>query len=315
MDELIQQIINGLVTGSLYALIALGYTLVYGTLRIINFAHGDVLMVGALTTLSYARYLSNVLPSLHPAMTLGMAIIGAMITASMLNIVIERIAYRRLRNASRLAPLISGLGISVLMQTGAMLIWGRTQLAFPQLFSAHVISFNDADGYPILSIPHIAIFVVAVMIVVMMMLMGLVKYSSTGRAMRAVAENRQAARLMGINPDFVIAITFAGAGALAALAGALYATTYGSAHFSMGFLPGIKAFTAAVLGGIGSIPGAVLGGLVLGVLESVGTASLSSATNGVLGSNYQDVFSFSVLITILLCRPTGILGERQATRG
>jgi branched-chain amino acid transport system permease protein len=315
MDTLIQQLLNGLVLGSLYSLIALGYTMVYGILRIINFAHGDVLMIGALIGLSVIRVLQSTFPGMPSLAVLIAATVVAMTACALLAGLIERVAYRRLRNAPRLAPLISGLGVSLLLQTVAMLVWSRNPLSFPQLLPLDPIQVTHGDATHAPAITNLtAIATIAIAILVMGGLLLLVNRTRLGRAMRAVAENPQVASLMGINPNAVIVLTFAIGGALAALAGIMMASNYGGAHFYMGFLPGIKAFTAAVLGGIGNLKGAMLGGLLLGLIESLGTGYMGELTNGVFGSNYQDVFAFLVLIAVLVLRPSGLLGERLATR-
>lgn len=314
MDGFIQQLLNGLMTGSLYALVALGYTMVYGILRIINFAHGDVLMIGALVGLSVIRLVQATWPALPPVLVLLCATVVAMAFCAVLAVVIERVAYRRLRHAPRLAPLISGIGVSLLLQTIAMLVWTRNPQMFPQLLPLEPIEvLAGGSAHP--AITNVtALTTIAIALSVMVTLLVLVERTRFGRAMRAVAENPQVASLMGISPNRVIVITFAIGGALAALAGIMMASNYGSAHFYMGFLPGIKAFTAAVLGGIGNLKGAMLGGLLLGLIEALGTGYLGAATNGVFGSNYQDVFAFIVLIAVLVFRPSGLLGERLATR-
>ena len=315
MDTLIQQLLNGLVLGSLYSLIALGYTMVYGILRIINFAHGDVLMIGALIGLSVIHVLQSTFPGMPSLAVLIAATMVAMIACALLAGLIERVAYRRLRNAPRLAPLISGLGVSLLLQIAAMLIWSRNPLSFPQLLPLDPIEITQGDATHAPAITNLtAIATIAIAMLVMAGLLLLVNRTRLGRAMRAVAENPQVASLMGINPNAVIVLTFAIGGALAALAGIMMASNYGSAHFYMGFLPGIKAFTAAVLGGIGNLKGAMLGGVLLGLIESLGTGYMGELTNGVFGSNYQDVFAFLVLIAVLVLRPSGLLGERLATR-
>lgn len=314
MDGFIQQLLNGLMTGSLYALVALGYTMVYGILRIINFAHGDVLMIGALVGLSVIRLMQAAFPGLAPMLVLLCATLVAMAFCAVLAVVIERVAYRRLRHAPRLAPLISGIGVSLLLQTLAMLVWTRNPQMFPQLLPLEPIEvLAGASEHPAIT-NATALTTIAIALSVMLALLVLVERTRFGRAMRAVAENPQVASLMGISPNRIIVITFAIGGALAALAGIMMASNYGSAHFYMGFLPGIKAFTAAVLGGIGNLKGAMLGGLLLGLIEALGTGYLGAATNGVFGSNYQDVFAFIVLIAVLVFRPSGLLGERLATR-
>jgi len=301
--------------GSIYALIALGYTMVYGILRIINFAHGDILMVGALTTLSAMNVLDGYFPALSPLVRLILALPVAMLACALLAMAVERFAYRRLRNAPRLAPLISGIGVSVLLQTLAMIIWTRNPLMFPQVLPMDPIAITaGSEGHPPAIITLTGIVTITLAIVVMLGLWILVEYTRLGRGMRAVAENPRVASLMGVNPNGIISLTFAIGGIFAALAGVMMASNYGSANFSMGFLPGIKAFTAAVLGGIGNIRGAMIGGILLGVIEALGAGYLGQLSNGVFGSNYQDVFAFIVLILVLVFRPAGILGERVAHR-
>ncbi|WP_154955088.1 branched-chain amino acid ABC transporter permease [Klebsiella grimontii] len=315
MDTLIQQIINGVMLGSIYALIALGYTMVYGILRIINFAHGDILMVGALTTLSGMHALNAHFPTLPPLAQLGLALLLAMTVCALLAMAVERFAYRRLRNAPRLAPLISGIGVSVLLQTVAMIVWSRNPLMFPQILPMDPIAVTHGSAaHPPALITVTGIVTVALALTVMLGLWLLVEYTRLGRGMRAVAENPRIATLMGVNPNAIIALTFAIGGVFAALAGVMMASNYGSAGFSMGFLPGIKAFTAAVLGGIGNIRGAMIGGLLLGLIESLGAGYLGDLTHGVFGSNYKDIFAFMVLILVLVFRPAGLLGERVAHR-
>lgn len=301
--------------GSIYALIALGYTMVYGILRIINFAHGDILMVGALTTLSAMNALNAHFPGLPPLAQLSLALMLAMVVCALLAMAVERFAYRRLRNAPRLAPLISGIGVSVLLQTVAMIIWTRNPQMFPQILPMEPIAVtHGSEAHPPAIVTVTGIVTVALAFAVMLGLWLLVEFTRLGRGMRAVAENPRIATLMGVNPNAIITLTFAIGGAFAALAGVMMASNYGSASFSMGFLPGIKAFTAAVLGGIGNIRGAMLGGLLLGIIESLGAGYLGDLTHGVFGSNYQDIFAFMVLIVVLVFRPAGLLGERVAHR-
>lgn len=315
LDTLIQQLINGIMLGSIYALIALGYTMVYGILRIINFAHGDILMVGALTTLSAMNMLESHFPALPPLVRLGLALMMAMAVCALLAMATERFAYRRLRNAPRLAPLISGIGVSVLLQTVAMIIWTRNPLMFPQILSMEPIAITQgSDAHPPAIITVTGMVTIGLALLVMLGLWVLVEFTRLGRGMRAVAENPKVASLMGVSPNGIITLTFAIGGVFAALAGVMMASNYGNAGFSMGFLPGIKAFTAAVLGGIGNIRGAMLGGILLGVIEALGAGYLGELTGGVFGSNYQDVFAFIVLILVLVFRPAGILGERVAHR-
>ena len=315
MDIFIQQIINGLVLGSVYAIIALGYTMVYGILGIINFAHGDVLMVGAMVALSAIGVMTNHFPGMNHALMLVIALLVAAFVCAVVGYTIERVAYRPLRKAPRLAPLITAIGVSILLQTLAMMIWGRNPLAFPQLLPTDPINIITATADrpgAVISMTEIVIIVTAV--VVMGGLLLLVHKTRLGRAMRAIAENPGVASLMGVNPNFVISATFMIGSALAALAGVMIASEYGNAHFYMGFIPGLKAFTAAVLGGIGNLGGAMVGGVLLGLIEQLGAGYIGNLTGGVFGSNYQDVFAFVVLIIVLVFRPSGLLGERVADR-
>jgi branched-chain amino acid transport system permease protein len=315
MDIFIQQTINGLVLGSIYAILALGYTMVYGILGIINFAHGDVLMVGALVALSTISVLQNHFPGLGNIATLAIALVVAASVCAVLGFTIERVAYRPLRRAPRLAPLITAIGVSILLQTAAMVIWSRNPLSFPQLLPTDpitVIQATDTGIGAVISMTEIVIIVVA--FIVMGGLLLLVHKTRLGRAMRAIAESPNTASLMGVNPNFVISATFMIGSALAALAGIMIASEYGNAHFYMGFIPGMKAFTAAVLGGIGNLGGAMVGGVLLGLIEQLGAGYIGALTGGVFGSNYQDVFAFVVLIIVLVFRPSGLLGERIADR-
>ncbi|HTH60807.1 MAG TPA: branched-chain amino acid ABC transporter permease [Paraburkholderia sp.] len=315
MDIFLQQVVNGLVLGSVYAIIALGYTMVYGIIGIINFAHADVLMVGAMVSLSAITVLQNHFPHLGAVPTLLIALAIAATVCAAVGFTIERVAYRPLRRAPRLAPLITAIGVSILLETLAMMIWGRNPLPFPQLLPTDPIAVVPAGaGGPgvVISMTEIAIIVVAFLMMGGLML--LVHKTRLGRAMRSIAENQQVASLMGVNPNFVISVTFMIGSALAALAGLMIASEYGNVHFYMGFIPGIKAFTAAVLGGIGNLGGAMVGGIVLGLIEQLGAGYIGSFTGGVFGSNYQDVFAFIVLIVVLVFRPSGLLGERVAER-
>jgi len=306
LDILLQQIINGLVQGSVYALVALGYTMVYGILGLINFAHGEVVMIGAMLTLSALTALLGL--GVPPLLALPLSIALAMAGCMALGYSIERIAYRPLRHAPRLAPLITAIGVSIVLQNLAMMIWGREYHSFPQLIANTPHTFGGA----IINDIQIIIFVLA--LAIMAGLMVVVHRTRLGRAMRAVAENQHAAQLMGVDINRVISITFMLGSALAAVAGLMVSANYGLAHYYMGFLLGLKAFTAAVLGGIGNLRGAMLGGLLLGLIESLGAGYISDLTGGFMGSNYQDVFAFFVLIAVLVFRPSGLLGERIAER-
>ncbi|HEX8405071.1 MAG TPA: branched-chain amino acid ABC transporter permease [Duganella sp.] len=308
MDTFIQQIINGLVLGSMYALVALGYTMVYGVLNLINFAHGDVLMIGAMTGLTILNLLNQHAPDLPGYVKLAIAIGGAIPVCMLVNVLIERVAYRRLRNAPRLAPLITAIGVSTLLNTFAMMIWGRNPLPFPQLLPSDPVAIGGALISPT------QILLLALALVSMAGLVILVEKTKMGRAMRATAENPRVAGLMGVDSNKVIIATFALGAALAAVAGVMWGANYASIQFSMGFLPGLKAFCAAVLGGIGNIYGAMIGGIVLGIIESLGAGYIGDITGGFLGSHYQDIFAFVVLILVLTVRPSGIMGERVADR-
>jgi len=308
MDTFIQQILNGLVLGSMYALIALGYTMVYGVLNLINFAHGDVMMVGAMVGLTVITLLQSMAPALPGYADLAIAIAVAVPACMLVNVIIERVAYRRLRNAPRLAPLITAIGVSILLQTFAMMIWGRSPLPFPQLLSGDPIHIGGA----LISPTQVLLLVLAAL--AMFALVFLVERTRLGRAMRAVAENPRVAGLMGVNSDRVIVATFAIGAGLAAVAGVMWGANYASITFTLGILPGMKAFCAAVLGGIGNIYGAMIGGILLGLIESLGAGYIGDLTGGFLGSHYQDIFAFVVLIVVLTVRPSGIMGERVADR-
>jgi branched-chain amino acid transport system permease protein len=306
METFIQQLINGLVLGSVYALVALGYTMVYGIINLINFAHGEVLMVGALTSWSVVTVLAN---TGWPGWALMLiSLVAAVMVCVVLNFLIEKLAYRPLRNAPRLAPLITAMGVSLLLQTLAMVIWKPNPKPYPILFSVDPYFIGGAV------INTVQILILATTVVVLAGLVYLVNYTRLGRAMRSTAENPQVAALMGVQPDKIISITFIIGAALAALAGVMYAANYGRVDHSMGALPGLKAFTAAVFGGIGNLGGAMVGGVLLGVIEAMGAGYIGELTGGVLGSNYQDIFAFLVLILVLTVRPQGLLGERVADR-
>ena len=308
MEILLQQIINGLVLGSMYALIALGYTMVYGIIQLINFAHGEVLMIGALTSWSCIHLMQDAMPWAPGWLILLLATIIACIVAAAINFTIEKVAYRPLRNASRLAPLITALGMSILLQTLAMIIWKPNYKPYPTLLPATPF---EMGGAVITSTQILILGVTAISLAVLTWLVG---YTNLGRAMRATAENPRVAALMGVKPDMVISATFIIGAILAAIAGIMYASNYGTAQHTMGFLPGLKAFTAAVFGGIGNLAGAVVGGILLGLIEAIGSGYIGTITGGVLGSNYADIFAFIVLIIILTLRPSGLFGERVADR-
>lgn len=278
MDIFLQQLINGIVLGSIYSLVALGYTLVYGIMGLINFAHGDIVMVGAMVAFTVIHLLSG--SGLPMFLIAGIGILAAILVCMAVGYLIEKVAYRPLRGAPRLAPLITAIGVSMLLQNLAMMIWGRGYLSFPALLPAISIPVAGAG------ISAVQILIVCASAAMMSGLSFLVKKTKLGNAMRATAQNREVATLMGVNANAIISITFIIGSALAAVAGVMVSAYYGVAHYDMGFILGLKAFTAAVLGGIGNIEGAMLGGLLLGIIESMGAGYLGAITGGVMGSNY-----------------------------
>ncbi len=308
MDTFIQQVINGLVLGSMYALVALGYTMVYGIINLINFAHGDVLMVGALTSWSIIGLMKESMPGTPGWLILLIALMIACVVAAALNFVIEKVAYRPLRNSPKLAPLITAIGMSILLQTLAMIIWKPNFKPYPNLLPSAPFNVGGAV------ITTTQILILGMTAVSLAVLMWVVNATKLGRAMRATAENPRVASLMGVKPDMVISATFLIGAVLAAIAGVMWAANYGTVNHTMGFLPGLKAFTAAVFGGIGNLAGAVVGGILLGLIESIGAGYIGTLTGGVLGSHYSDIFAFIVLIIVLTLRPSGLLGERVADR-
>ena len=306
METLLQQLINGIVLGSVYALVALGYTMVYGILGLINFAHGEVVMVGAMVTLAVIKLLAG--SGLPLAVQLLIALAVAIPVCMALGATIERVAYRPLRNAPRLAPLITAIGVSIVLQYLVVLIWGRGYHPYPELLPTTPIDIAGARISPA------QIIIVVFSALMMGALLWLVHHTRLGRAMRATAENPAVARLMGVNVNHVITMTFVIGSGLGAIAGVLVSINYSVAHYQMGFMLGLKAFTAAVLGGIGNLAGAMVGGLLLGLIEALGSGYVGDLTGGVFGSNYRDVFAFIVLIVVLIFRPSGLLGERVAER-
>jgi len=295
LSEFLQQLINGLSLGAIYALIALGYTMVYGVLRFINFAHSDVFMVGSFA----GFYIGRGMPKESFA-TGFLALAGAMIVCAVLGVVIERLAYRPLRNRSKLTVLITAIGVSLLLENLGQFIFGAAPKAFPTLFPVH--TFNVAG----LVIGSNQIVVLVVALALLGALQYIVLRTKVGIAMRAVSFNPQAASLVGINNDRIISFTFALGSALAAAGGILYSLNYQAIDPLMGVLPGLKAFVAAVLGGIGNIPGAALGGLLIGVIETF--------VNGSRFSTFTDAIAFAILIGILLFRPAGLLGKLQVEK-
>ena len=306
MEIFAQQLVNGLVLGSIYALVALGYTMVYGILGLINFAHGDITMIGALVALTTAHVLSAAgIPA-----PLVLVLAGGMAIAICvgLGVTIERVAYRPLRRAPRLAPLITAIGGSILLQYSAALIWGKQYLSMPELVTPTRVTIAGAQ----LTSLQAAIFAMAC--VIMAGLLWFIQSSRMGRAMRATEQNPDVAGLMGVNINTVITFTFVLGSAIGAIAGLMVVLYYGIGHYFMGFMLGLKAFTAAVLGGIGNIAGAVLGGMLLGVIESLASGYIGDLTGNVLGSNYRDIFAFLVLVLVLVLRPAGLMGQRGGDR-
>ncbi len=299
-DLFVQQFINGMIKGSLYAMIALGYTMVYGILGIINFAHGEVFMIGAMVAMTVTTLLIKA--GVGSVVALLIATLAAIVACMITSFFVERLAYRPLRHAPKLAPLITAIGVSFILQALAMQFWGREHFPFPDVFPADRINLFGNVG---ITMREIIIMIVSV--VMMGGLFVLVNHTKLGRAMRATSENVNVTALMGVNPNRVISATFMIGAALAAVAGILFASNYGGkVHFYMGFIPGMKAFIAAVLGGIGNIPGALVGGLALGLVEAMGA--------GYISAEYEDVFAFVVLVVVLIFRPSGLLGQRVADR-
>lgn len=306
MDTFIQQIINGLVQGCIYALVALGYTMVYGIMGLINFAHGEVVMVGAMVALTVIGTLTGLG---IPIAIAGMAgLLAAVLACMALGWGLERIAYRPLRHAPRLAPLITAIGMSIVLQNLAMMIWGRNPRTFPALVSKASFDIGGA------SLTVVQIVIVLVSLATMAGLLLLTYRTRLGMAMRATSQNPPVATLMGVNINAVIAAAFVIGSALGALAGVMVGTYYEGAHYQMGFMLGLKAFSAAVLGGIGNVVGAMVGGVLLGLIETFGAGYIGDVTGNVLGSNYQDIFSFIVLILVLMFRPSGLMGEKTGDR-
>jgi branched-chain amino acid transport system permease protein len=308
VDIFIQQIINGLTLGSIYALVALGYTMVYGIIGLINFAHGEVVMIGAMIVLSVVSGLVGAHLPLPPFLIIFAGLAVAVPACMGIAYAMEKVAYRPLRKAPRLAPLITAIGMSIILQNLAMMIWGRNYLTFPNLIEPQPIAIWGA------TITDLQIAIILLAALMMAGLVLLVQKTRLGMAMRATAQNPQVAGLMGIDINTVISAAFMIGAALAAVAGLMVMSYYGIAHYYMGFLLGLKAFTAAVLGGIGNLAGAMLGGVLLGIIEALGAGYIGDITGGVLGSNYQDVFAFFVLILVLVFRPSGLLGERIGDR-
>ncbi len=296
MDFFLQQCINGITLGGFYALIALGYTLVFGIIQLINFAHGEFYASGGYMGVIVLSYLSaQGYVDSHPWICLGASFILAMAYAAMLAMAVEKVAYLPLRKASRLSMLLSALGMSIFLQNGLMLTQGVYDKTYPSVFRSSVIHMGDV------TVSYMQILIVAITALLLLGLNALVFKTKLGKAMRATAQDKVMAALVGINSNRIISATFAIGAALAAAAGIMVGMYYGAVRYDMGFVPGIKAFAAAVLGGIGNITGAMIGGLVIGMVEIFAAAYISS--------EYKDVFAFIIMIAVLYFMPTGIMGE------
>jgi branched-chain amino acid transport system permease protein len=292
---LLQQLINGLTLGSVYAIIALGYTMVYGILELINFAHGEIYMLGAYLGIIFLGIFTAVgLTAANFPLALIFTVLITVFFCSAYGFTMEKVAYKPLRNAPRLSPLISAIGVSIFLQNYAMLTQGATDKVFPHRFGETHLHFLSVD----MTYLQAMIIVTSALL---MLALHLFQKTRMGKAMRATAQDKTMAALVGINVDSIISLTFVIGAGLAAVAGIMVASYYGIVNYFIGYVAGIKAFTAAVLGGIGSIPGAMLGGILLGLIESIGAAYISS--------EYKDVYAFIILLIILLLRPSGILGR------
>lgn len=301
MSQFLQQLLNGLFLGSIYALIALGYTMVYGVLRFINFAHGDVFMLGAFAGLFLHKLLGGLLAALPWPLAILLVLVLSMLICAALGIIIELLAYRPLRDKPRLNVLITAIGVSLFLEYSGQLIFGATQQPFPALIPA-----QNIGGLGGLTVTVTQVIVLVTAVALMMGLRFIVMKTKMGLAMRALSLNPTASALMGVNNSVVISFTFGLGSALAAAGGILYASLYPSIEPFMGVLPGLKAFVAAVLGGIGNIPGAALGGLIIGVVETL-VAGYSTMIG--IPSGYKEGVAFVILILILLFKPSGLLGK------
>jgi branched-chain amino acid transport system permease protein len=299
-DILLQQLANGLILGSFYALVALGYTMVYGIIKLLNFAHGDLYMLGAFVGFIILSFLSAYIGNSWAGILCSMVL--SMVAVGLLGVLIQRIAYVPMLNAPRLSILITALAVSMVLYNAVMAFTDGQYLAFHTDLSYEGLELGNVF------ITHTQMILVGASIVLMVVLNLFVNKTLYGKAMRAIAIDQDACRLMGINVNKIIALTFFIGTSLAAAAGIMAGTYYGSIHFFMGFVIGLKAFTAAVIGGIGSIPGAMLGGLLLGLLEAFGTQI------PFIGTEWKDVFSFGILILLLVFKPTGILGKTEIER-
>ena len=331
MDTFLQQVVNGLTLGCVYAVVALGYTMVYGIIQLINFAHGEVVMIGCMVAFSVIVALAGT--GLPPLVIVGAGCLIAIPVCMIVGLIVERAAYKPLRHAPRLAPLITAIGVSIILQHLALLVWSRNIIAFPQIIELKLIHLGTSESSAAIS--NVQIVIIIASVVMMAGLLLLVYRTKMGIAMRAVSQNPQVAGLMGVDIDRVISTTFVIGAALGAVAGVMVGTYYGIAHYQMGFLLGLKAFSAAVLGGIGNLAGAVLGGILMGLIEALGAGYVGDWSNvcfldrwlpgfedvckaspesSLFGSNYKDVYAFIVLILVLVFRPQGLLGERVGDR-
>lgn len=297
MQTIFQNLLNGIAAGSIYALIALGYTMVYGILKLINFAHGDVVMIGSFVGYYAGNYLAKTNGGASSFMNAGIALALAMLICAVLGFLNERVAYRPLRNAPRIASLITAIGVSFLLEYGGQFVFGPDPKFFPTLVDKKLIHLGGVIT------TNYQLIVLGIALVFMAMLQYIVYGTKFGRAMRAVSFNFETASLMGIPTDRVIATTFILGSMLAAVAGILYGLSYPKIDPLLGIMPGLKAFVAAVLGGIGNVPGAVIGGLLIGIIESF--------VGGSQFSNYRDAIAFVILIVILLFRPSGLFGKYE----
>lgn len=290
VTEFIQQILNGISLGSIYALIALGYTMVYGVVQLINFAHGDILMVGAFAAFfAITAFGTNFVA----------AALIAMAASTILGVLIERVAYKPLRNSSRLAALITAIGASLLLENGGLMVFGTDYRAFPRIIENHPFKFFGGE----VTVTSYQLLIFGVTLLMMLVLQYIVHKTKVGKAMRAASWDQDASRLMGINVDNTISITFAIGSAFAAVAGVLLGLYYNTVYPLMGVMPGLKAFIAAVLGGIGLIPGAFAGGFILGIVEAL--------VGGYWSTEWRDPFVFAILILILIVKPSGLLGKDE----
>ena len=331
MDIFLQQIVNGLTLGCVYAVVALGYTMVYGIIQLINFAHGEVVMIGCMVAFSVIVALAPM--GMPPLLVVTLGTLVAIPVCMGVGYAVERIAYRPLRNAPRLAPLITAIGVSIVLQHLALLVWSRNIIAFPQIIELKLYHLGSGDSSAAIS--NVQVVIILASLAMMAGLLLLVHKTKIGITMRATSQNPQVAGLMGVDINKVISITFVIGAALGAVAGVMVGTYYGIAHYQMGFLLGLKAFSAAVLGGIGNLAGAVLGGILMGLIEALGAGYVGDFTNvcsldqwlpgfteacaqspesSLFGSNYKDVYAFIVLILVLVFRPQGLLGERVGDR-